>query len=74
MAEIVQIVIAVLLGAFALPFGLLPSIFLFRGLANGTDGSDATKRAYAWTLWLGLAAAWIAGAGLVHALLELAFG
>ena len=38
-------------GMLGIPIGILPSIFLFRGLANGVDDSEATKRYYALTLW-----------------------
>ena len=46
-------------GMLGIPIGILPSIFLFRGLANGVDDSEATKRNYALTLWGGMLFAWI---------------
>ena len=74
MPEALQIALSVGAGFFALPFGLLPSIFLFRDLANGTDATERTKTAYAWTLWTGLAAAWAIGSLVAYGLLELVFG
>ena len=73
MSELLQLLISVLAGSFALPAGLLPSIFLFRDLANGIDASASAKRAYAWTLWGGLAVAWIVGAVLAYLLLDVLF-
>jgi len=55
----VQVIISALLGMMGMPFGMLPSILLFRDLANGTDASEATKKRYAWTLWGGIAFGWL---------------
>ena len=46
-------------GMMGIPIGILPSIFLFRDLANGVDDGPAVKRNYAMTLWLGMLAGWI---------------
>lgn len=58
---LLMLVLAIVLGMGALPLGILPSIFLFRDLANGTDASEKSKRRYAFVLWSGLAFAWIVG-------------
>jgi hypothetical protein len=60
-----KFLISLLVGMLALPVGILPSIFLFRDLANGTDASENAKTRYAWTLWGGMALAWIIGAFIV---------
>ena len=46
-------------GMLGIPFGMLPSILLYRGLANGLDGSDEAKLRYARTLWVGMILGWI---------------
>ena len=53
--------LALLLGVFALPFGLLPSALLFRDLAN-EGGTAGRERAYAAVVWGGLLAAYAVGA------------
>lgn len=65
-----QIVVCVVLGMLAIPLGIFPSIFLFRDLANGTDGSDRSKRIYAFVLWGGMALAWLLGAAIAWNLIE----
>lgn len=45
-------------GLAATPFGLLPSVLLFRDVANGTDTSAGRKMAYGWCVWIGLAVSW----------------
>ncbi|MEO0546806.1 MAG: hypothetical protein AAF035_07650 [Pseudomonadota bacterium] len=69
----VRLAISVFLGMMGMPFGMVPSIVLFRELANGTDATEATKKRYAWTLWGGLAAGWIIAASLVWWLLSRVF-
>lgn len=54
-----------------MPLGLLPSILLFRDLANGVDSTPATKRRYAIVLWGGLLLAWVAGTIAVWSLFRL---
>ncbi len=61
-------------GMLGIPLGILPSIFLFRDLANGLDTSEATKRAYALTLWVGMAVGWLMGAVATWFAIEWAFG
>ena len=50
---------SVITGMLGIPLGILPSIFLFRGLANGLDESEKTKRNYALVLWGGMVLGWI---------------
>ena len=50
---------ALITGMLGIPIGILPSIFLFRDLANGVDSSPTTKRNYAIVLWGGMIAGWI---------------
>jgi len=54
-----KLLASIITGMLGIPLGILPSIFLFRDLANGVDTSEATKRAYAVTLWTGMAAGWL---------------
>ncbi|MEL6968005.1 MAG: hypothetical protein AAGM04_11545 [Pseudomonadota bacterium] len=61
----VRLIASVVLGTMGLPFGLLPSILIFRGLANGTDADAAIKQRYKWTLWGGLVAGWTLGIAVV---------
>lgn len=58
---IIKLFLSIGLGMLAMPFGILPSILLFRGLANGTDSSERNKQLYALTLWGGLVIAWALG-------------
>ena len=60
------IFVSLLLAIFALPFGLLPSVLLFRGLANGTDGSNASKKLYAISVWTGLLVIYGTAAWAIH--------
>ena len=61
---------ALFTAVFALPFGLLPSIFLFRDLANGIDSTGRTERLYRLTVWTGLIAAYAVAAGVIGAILK----
>lgn len=61
--------VALVGGVFAAPFGLLPSILLFRGLANGVDATPRMEARYSRTVWGGLLAAYLAGVALVGAAL-----
>ena len=54
-----KILASIVTGMLGIPLGILPSIFLFRDLANGLDTSEKTKRAYAVTLWTGMALGWL---------------
>ena len=71
---VLLLVCSVAAGSLFLPLGLLPSILGFRDLANGLDGSERTKRAYAATLWGGLGSAWALGAVASYLALRLVFG
>lgn len=68
---ITKLLISIFIGMLALPVGILPSIFLFRDLANGTDASENAKTRYAWTLWGGMAVSWILGVVVVWNVLGL---
>ena len=68
------LIVVIALGSFALPLGLLPSVLAFRGLADGLDASERTKRLYAATLWGGLGLAWLVGSAAVFAVLHTLFG
>ncbi len=53
------------IGLLATPFGLLPSVLLFRDLANGLDTSASRKRAYGWSVWGGLGLTWLVATALL---------
>ncbi|MGI9366630.1 MAG: hypothetical protein ACR2O8_15715 [Rhizobiaceae bacterium] len=61
-------------GMLGIPIGILPSVFLFRDLANGVDDSAAAKRNYALTLWLGMLAGWIIASLLSWSVITYLFG
>ena len=65
---------SIVTGMLGIPLGILPSIFLFRGLANGVDDSEATKKAYAMTLWSGMVIAWILARIVSWNILTILFG
>jgi len=67
---LIKLLICLFVGMLALPIGILPSIFLFRDLANGTDASEGAKFRYALTLWGGMAIAWVLGAMIVWMVLR----
>ncbi len=71
---ITKFLISVVVGMLAIPVGILPSIFLFRDLANGTDASENAKSRYAWTLWGGMAIAWVFGTFVVWWAMALVVG
>ena len=60
-------------GVFALPFGLLPGIVLFRDLANGVNVGHRRERAYERTVWCGLLGAYALAVALLASVLHLAF-
>ena len=62
---ITKFLISIVIGMLAIPIGILPSIFMFRDLANGTDASESAKTRYGWTLWGGMAISWVSGAIVV---------
>lgn len=61
-------------GLLGVPLGILPSVFLFRGLADGVDESEQTKRNYALTLWSGMLAGWIVMSCITWFVLTFLFG
>jgi hypothetical protein len=65
---------SVVTGMLGLPFGILPSVLLFRDLSNGLDDSQATKRNYALTLWTGMLAGWILASLLSWYIISRLFG
>ena len=67
MLAFLVIAISVLLGAAAMPLGLLPAILLFRDLADGKDATPARKRAYRAATVLGMLVAWALGTFAVWA-------
>ncbi len=69
-----KIVACVVTGMLGIPLGILPSIFLFRDLANGVDTSEQTKRAYAFTLWTGMAIGWLTMTALTWFAISRVFG
>ena len=71
---VAKFVVSLFFGLLALPLGLLPSIFLFRDLANGVDASPRSKRLYAWSLWLGMVLAWLLASWLFWTLFTLLIG
>lgn len=60
MLVLIKIFASLVTGMLGIPLGMLPSIFLYRDLANGTDSSEETKQAYEYTLWAGMVAGWLA--------------
>ena len=59
--QLIVIIVSVVVGAMAMPLGLLPSILLYRDLADGKDATPGRKRAYRLTVFGGLAVAWFLG-------------
>ncbi len=55
----IRTAISCLIGMLGVPVGILPSVFLFRGLANGADAHPQTKHRYAITLWGGMFIGWL---------------
>ena len=70
---LIKILASAVTGMLGIPLGMLPSIFLFRDLANGVDASEASKRAYARTLWGGMLIGWIIGSGLTWLIISYLF-
>ena len=61
-------------GMMAIPLGMLPSIMLFRRLADGVDDNPQTKRRYAQVLWGGMALGWLLGSLASWLIISLVFG
>ena len=66
MTSALTLLLAALAGVFVAPLGLVPSIVIFRDLANGNATDASTERRYAIVVWGGVAAAWCVG-GLLAA-------
>ena len=62
------IAFAIIAGMLAVPLGMLPSILLFRDLADGKTSSERTERAYAIVLWSGIILAWLTGSAAIFAI------
>ena len=56
---LIKIFASVVTGMLGIPLGMLPSVLLFRGLADGVDDNASTKRRYAQVLWGGMIMGWI---------------
>ncbi|MDD9909811.1 MAG: hypothetical protein OXR62_08980 [Ahrensia sp.] len=68
-----KILASLITGMLAIPFGILPSILLFRDLANGVDTSERAKRTYAVTLWGGMIVSWALGSWIAWLILGAVF-
>ena len=71
---VTKILASAITGMMGIPFGILPSVLLFRDLSNGLDDSEATKRNYALTLWSGMVVAWIAASVASWFIISFLFG
>lgn len=69
-----KLLASIVTGILGIPLGIIPSIFLFRDLANGVDTSEQTKRAYAITLWAGMAIGWLLATLAAWVVIDLVFG
>ena len=69
-----KLLASIITGMLGIPLGILPSIFLFRDLANGVDTSEQTKRAYAITLWTGMAVGWLLATIAAWFIIDFVFG
>ena len=74
MIDLLIAFLSLALGSLFLPLGLLPSILLFRDLADGTDRRTSRERSYAFAVWGGLLAAWIGGTLISYVMLRTLFG
>ena len=70
---LIKIFASAVTGMLGIPLGMLPSILLFRDVANGVDVSEAAKRRYAAVLWGGMLAGWIGGSLLVWVIITSVF-
>ena len=69
-----KLLASVVTGMLGIPIGILPSVLLFRGLADGVDASNATKKAYGFVLWGGMLAGWLCGSLLTWLIISFLFG
>ncbi|NKB53281.1 MAG: hypothetical protein GKR97_13835, partial [Rhizobiaceae bacterium] len=60
---LVKIFACAVTGMLGIPIGMLPSVLLFRNLADGVNVTEARKKAYAHVLWGGMVLGWIIGCG-----------
>ncbi len=60
----------IIVAAMVVPFGMLPSILIFRDVANGTDVGPIRKRLSGVVLWGGILFSWVVATLLVFNLLE----
>ena len=71
---LIKIFASVVTGMLGIPLGMLPSILLFRGLADGVDDDAATKRRYAQVLWGGMILGWLLSSWISWEIISLVFG
>ena len=60
---LIKIFASAVTGMLGIPIGMLPSVLLFRDLADGVNATEASKKAYARVLWGGMLLGWIVGCG-----------
>lgn len=56
---LIKLFACVTTGMLGIPLGMLPSVLLFRDLADGVNATQGTKKLYAKVLWGGMLAGWI---------------
>ena len=71
---LIKIFASVVTGMLGIPLGMLPSILLFRGLADGVDDDAATKKRYALVLWGGMVLGWILASAVCWVIISSLFG
>ena len=71
---LIKIFASVVTGMLGIPLGMLPSVLLFRGLADGVDDDTATKRRYAQVLWGGMILGWLLATWISWEIISLVFG
>ena len=71
---LIKIFASVVTGMLGIPLGMLPSVLLFRGLADGVDDDTATKRRYAQVLWGGMILGWLLASWISWEIISLVFG
>ncbi|MGI9355837.1 MAG: hypothetical protein ACR2PF_11850 [Rhizobiaceae bacterium] len=69
-----KLLASIVTGMLGIPLGILPSVLLFRDLANGVDTSEQSKRAYAVTLWTGMAVGWLLTTIVAWFVIDFIFG
>ena len=71
---LIKIFASVVTGMLGIPLGMLPSVFMFRGLADGVDDDAATKKRYAYVLWGGMVLGWILASIISWVIISSVFG